>query len=87
MEPITERVVINMEKENQRIHENHFDRFMFGPNRNRRQAVPHKAKRKSSISPDFAAIIENIDTLMDSAQNLKPLVKKVYPIVEQFWKK
>jgi hypothetical protein len=64
-----------------------FDRFMFGPGRVHQHETKKEKKRSNPSSPDIGSILENFDTLMESAQNLKPLVNKVYPIVERFWKK
>ncbi|MGX6442260.1 hypothetical protein ACWM35_03350 [Neobacillus sp. K501] len=64
-----------------------FNRFMFGPGRAHHTEAVKEKERSNPSSPDIVAILENVDSLMKSAQNLKPLINKVYPLVERFWKK
>lgn len=64
-----------------------FNRFMFGPGRIQHHETKKEKNQSSSSSPDIGAILENVDSLMKSAQNLKPLINKVYPLVERMWKR
>lgn len=64
-----------------------FNRFMFGEGRVHQQETIKDSRKSNPSSPNIGVILENIDVLMESAQNLKPLINKVYPLVERFWKK
>jgi hypothetical protein len=70
---------------NEVLPEERFARFMFGGKREHRSEQQTQTNNQSSI--DYGTILENIDILMESAQNLKPVFNKVYPYIEQFWKK
>ncbi|XJZ28175.1 hypothetical protein ACF5W4_05085 [Bacillota bacterium Lsc_1132] len=61
--------------------EDHFSRFMFG----RARRVPEEKIQQPSIN--YEELMSNIDTLMESARNLKPLFDKVYPKISQFFLK
>ncbi|MEW9053687.1 MAG: hypothetical protein AB2392_21175 [Neobacillus sp.] len=69
---------------NEVLPEDRFARFMFGEKREHR-SQQQPTNNQSSI--DYGTLLENIDILMESAQNLKPVFKKVYPFIEQLWKK
>lgn len=73
------------------VREDHFDRFMFGPARGKQQGNPHLRHqgRNQPEQPniDVDQLMMNIDTLVESVQNLRPLFQKVYPYIEQIWKK
>jgi hypothetical protein len=70
---------------NEVLPEDRFARFMFGGKREHRSGQQTPTNNQSSI--DYETLLENIDILMESAQNLKPVFKKVYPFIEQLWKK
>ncbi len=74
----------------QEVREDHFNRFMFGPSREKQQRNPrlHQGGHQPEQSNiDVDQLMMNIDTLVESVQNLKPLFQKVYPYIEQIWKK
>ena len=71
---------------NQNPHDR-FSSLMFGLVRMLNVLYQRKNLKPNESSIDITGLIENYDKLMDSVQNLKPLFKKAYPIVEKFWKK
>jgi hypothetical protein len=71
---------------NNRSHDR-FSSLMFGPRKNVDPMVPKEESKSNESSINIAGLLENYDKLMDSVQNLKPLLNKAYPIVEKFWKK
>ena len=64
-----------------------FSSLMFGHHRNIEHIKQKEEFKPSESSIDIAGLIENYDKLMDSVQNLRPILIKAYPIVEKFWKK
>lgn len=65
--------------------EDHFSRFMFG---SRRYSKEEKiAPEPVQPAIDYGELMIHIDALVESAQNLKPLVQHLYPKVLQFLKK
>jgi hypothetical protein len=67
-----------------------FSRLMFGPFPPRSyQSHDNPAARTESSSQqdiDFMQIIQNIDTLVASFDQLKPLIKKITSLVDMFKK-
>jgi hypothetical protein len=63
--------------------EDPFDMMMFG-SRNKNTETENLPP---SSSVDYEELMENIDALFDSAKKLKPLFHKVFPVIEQLWKK
>jgi hypothetical protein len=63
-----------------------FSRLMFG---DRRESIEskHNNTQFNPTSLDIESILDNINKLRDSSQNLKPLLQMVYPFVEGFIKK
>lgn len=66
-----------------------FDRLMFGPmthstRSERKQADPENS---SSNQLNFEELMTQIDTLMTSAKELKPMFAKIRPFFDQFLKK
>ncbi|NYE05508.1 hypothetical protein F4694_002261 [Bacillus niacini] len=64
-----------------------FSRMMFG---DRRESIGSKHHNQTQFNPtslDIESILDNINKLRDSSQNLKPLLQMVYPFVEGFIKK
>ncbi|MFK9094645.1 hypothetical protein [Bacillus salipaludis] len=66
-----------------------FTNFMFGPLREQHQNhhQPHQEPIQNQSTIDYGELMMNIDNLMESVRGLKPLFLKVYPFIEQFWKK
>lgn len=65
-----------------------FSRFMFGPGREVTNTIRSGTRRpESQETVDFDELLMNFEALMDSASKLKPFFRKIYPVVEQFWKK
>ncbi len=60
--------------------EDYFTRFMFGPRK-----IPEKRDQQPGI--DYEELMYNIDTLVESARQLKPLFQQVYPKVLQLFQK
>ncbi|MGG1396338.1 hypothetical protein ABE288_00335 [Bacillus salipaludis] len=75
-------------QEEVRDHGNMFDQFMFGPGQRKQEQLQSPETNYSQNYIDYGELIVHLDTLVDSARNLKPLFQKIYPfIVEQFLKK
>ncbi|MDQ0198172.1 hypothetical protein [Neobacillus ginsengisoli] len=78
-------------EENHRLNEqdgrDRFNRLMFGSKRDNEKTATQPTANPSQPSIDFEELMINIDSLIDSASNLKPLFKKAYPLVEQLLKK
>jgi hypothetical protein len=66
--------------------EDPFSRMMFGSRANVTENVNQNDHQQNS-SIDFDELMTNIDNLVESARGLKPLFHKIYPIIEQLWKK
>jgi hypothetical protein len=66
--------------------EDRFSQFMFGTRRET-ENEPSEIETGTQPSINYEEIMIHFDTLMESAKNLKPLFQKVYPFVEQIWKK
>jgi len=68
------------------IEQDRFTSLMFGPRRE-----PHSQHHQEPVhnqsTIDYEELMVNIDNLMKSVRGLKPLFQKVYPFIEQFWKK
>jgi len=78
----------NQEEREEQIKEDRFNSLMFGPRSdNNGQRPQHHSAPKQDSSIDYEALMTNIDTLVDSVRGLKPLFNKVYPFIEQLWKK
>ncbi|MGG3561196.1 hypothetical protein ABES03_06300 [Neobacillus rhizosphaerae] len=74
-------------KHEERKESDRFNSLMFGPGRqpqrdHQTQEAPHQ---QSTI--DYEELMNNIDALMESMKGFKPLFQKVYPYIEQLWKK
>lgn len=66
-----------------------FDTFMFG---GARKEYSSKEKKKSSYSDildqiDVDEVLHHVDNLIESARDLKPLLGKVRPVLDQFLNK
>ncbi|MDP4085122.1 MAG: hypothetical protein Q8934_10985 [Bacillota bacterium] len=74
--------------ENKESAEDRFNRFMFGSGG---KPPVHPENEQDERGPqdyyDYEEIMYNIDTLIESAKGLKPLYNKVYPYIQQFFKK
>ncbi|PFO06202.1 hypothetical protein COJ85_07640 [Bacillus sp. AFS076308] len=78
----------NQEEREEQIKADRFTSLMFGPRTdNNGQRSQHHSEPKQDSSIDYEALMTNIDTLVDSVRGLKPLFNKVYPFIEQLWKK
>lgn len=71
----------NENKENHSS-EDPVDMMMFGSRSREKENV---IQQESAI--DFNELMVNIDKLVESTKNLKPLFHKFYPIIQQWWKK
>jgi hypothetical protein len=77
-----------MEEDNKKQDDrDRFTRLMFGSGGGNEKKVTQPTTDPSQASIDFDELMVNIDSLVESAKNLKPLFQKVYPLVEQIWKK
>lgn len=75
-----------MEEEQRTPHsEDRLTQFMFGSRSTSNDQLERDSELQSNI--DYEQMFVHIDDLMESARNLKPLFKKVFPFVEQIWKK
>lgn len=85
-----------MEKDSRNKENEYRDRFsqlMFGPFPSSQMPTPeHHGTGERENSPplarefDFAQFVENVDTLVSSLQKLKPLVRKITPLMDLFKK-
>lgn len=66
-----------------------FTSLMFGPRRDSdgQRSQQHLEPKQNQSAIDYEALMMNIDTLLDSVRGMKPLFSKVYPFIEQLWKK
>jgi hypothetical protein len=71
------------ERRGRRPSEDPFNMMMFGS----RIKEPEQEEIQQHPTLDYEEIMVNIDKLFESAQNLKPLFSKIYPMIEQLWKK
>ncbi|WP_066071126.1 hypothetical protein [Neobacillus soli] len=78
-----------MEEQHIEKHEyqDRFTSFMFGGRGDYQQKEQHEEPIIKQPTINYEELMVNIDTLMESLQGFKPLFKKVYPFIEQFWKK
>ncbi|WP_413302057.1 hypothetical protein AA0X95_23080 [Bacillus sp. 1P10SD] len=75
-------------KHDERKESDRFTSLMFGPGRqqpSRDHQTQESPRQQSTI--DYEELMNNIDTLMESMKGFKPLFQKVYPYIEQLWKK
>ena len=67
-----------------------FDSIMFGKKQKDHQDHQHEEKeskeKHSGPDLDWGLIMGHVDTIMDSAKQLKPMFKKIRPFTEQFLK-
>lgn len=74
----------NEDNKSRHAAEDPFTTMMFG----RRNSVnTENENEQQSYTINYEELMVNIDKLVESAQNLKPLFHKVYPMIEQLWKK
>ncbi|KYD24456.1 hypothetical protein ABES66_05735 [Geobacillus stearothermophilus] len=66
--------------------QDHFSRLMFGsfPSRTTGEREDQGSEAEPPLLPniDFMKLFENVNTLADSLQQLKPLVKKITSLVD-----
>ncbi|MEH7416384.1 hypothetical protein V7266_13945 [Neobacillus drentensis] len=69
--------------------EDRFTSFMFGPrrNNNRQRDHNHPEPKQNHSTINYDELMTNIDTLVESVRGLRPLFSKVFPFIEQLWKK
>jgi hypothetical protein len=68
--------------------EDPFRRFMFGPRRRPAERDASNSRSdKAEDEIDYMLLMENIDALIDTAKQLKPLFNKITPFINQFIKK
>lgn len=68
-------------------HEDMWTNFMFGSGPRHPPNIHQHERQTNQSYINYEELMANIDTLMVSVQNLKPLFQKVYPYIEQIWKK
>jgi hypothetical protein len=64
-----------------------FSKLMFGDRKPGMSRRHHDVPKDDQSTLDLGSLLDNIDKLRDSSQNLKPLFQMVYPFVQQFLKK
>ncbi|WP_174730882.1 hypothetical protein [Mesobacillus harenae] len=67
-----------------------FDRMMFGPRATRVQPAPKHQKQKHEEileQIDLEELMTHVDTLLNSYHQVKPMFKKLGPLIEQFVQK
>ncbi|MDE3838209.1 hypothetical protein C0966_02260 [Bacillus methanolicus] len=68
--------------------EDPFKRFMFGTRRRPTESKTQENRSNNAEDQiDYMLLMENIDMLLDSAKQLKPLLNKITPFINQFIKK
>ena len=79
----------NQSNDDQPISEHPFDRLMFGPRERNQSTVENEQEKDNTILDQINAeeVMSYIDTLMGTAQQLKPMFSKIRPFVDQFLKK
>lgn len=81
-------MVFDKNKQSDSHEDDPFTRIMFGPRKQNMDPIEDKNQLISFLdNVDLDQLLENIDLLMASAQQLKPLMNKVGPVVQQFLKK
>jgi hypothetical protein len=68
-------------------HEDVWTSFMFGSGPRHPTNIQQNEPPANRSYIDYEELMGNIDTLVVSVRNLKPLFQKVYPYIEQIWKK
>ncbi|RSD29389.1 hypothetical protein [Mesobacillus subterraneus] len=64
------------------------DRFMFGGPRNHEQNPESESTIGNALGQmDYEEVFKHVDTLITSARELKPLIGKVMPFIDQFMDK
>jgi len=64
-----------------------FNDFMFGPGRSMEANNTQPNENPNQHYIDYVEVMVNIDILMESVKNLRPLFDKVYPFIIQIWKR
>jgi len=70
-----------------REYEDPFNRLMFGQSRLHKDQREKSPQSPGEPSLDFDELITNLDALIESTKNLKPVFKKLLPTFEKWWKK
>lgn len=78
-------------EDDKQINQEKTDRFtslMFGSGRGQpKQTNQPEEPLQQQSTIDYEELMGNIDSLMESLKGIKPLFQKVYPFIEQIWKK
>lgn len=77
---------VDIEKEPERRSKPQHDDWLFGGRERPDDSLNGKVNHILN-NINYEELMNNIDTLMTSASQLKPLLKKASPFLEQFWKK
>jgi hypothetical protein len=76
----------NREKEH--VDADPFTRLMFGqPRRSEKPAEKPEESNQKKLGGDYYALIEQVDSIMESVNKLKPMLKEFSPIFDYFKKK
>jgi hypothetical protein len=76
----------NREKEH--VDADPFTRLMFGqPRRSEMPAEKPEESNQKKFGEDYYALIEQVDSIMESVNKLKPMLKEFSPIIDYFKKK
>lgn len=79
---------VDIEKEPERRSKPQHDDWLFGGRERPHEDDSLNGKVNHILNNiNYEELMNNIDTLMTSASQLKPLLKKASPFLEQFWKK
>jgi hypothetical protein len=80
--------VSHMGEDNEAAEENQFDLLMFGPGRKEKRQPEEEVPRQGDFNQiNLEEVMGHIDTLVDSARQLKPVFSKIRPLLNQFLKK
>ncbi|MBM7620645.1 hypothetical protein JOC95_002500 [Bacillus tianshenii] len=75
-------------KEKEQVDADPFTRLMFGqPRRSENPTEKTEEGTQKKFGEDYYALIEQVDSIMDSVNKLKPMLKEFSPIIDYFKKK
>lgn len=75
------------EKDSNHHHEDPFTRMMFGSRGQMEDQQQQPSGKTPGTSIDLDELMTNLDTLIESAKNLKPVFQKALPTLEKIWNK
>lgn len=75
-------------RENENVDADPFTRLMFGqPRKSEKPAEQPEESTQNKFGENYFALIEQVDSIMESVNKLKPMLKEFSPIIDYFKKK